>query len=167
MNTFAQDKKRGKVGERRAERLLTEVFHVQPIDVSEEEIHQMDDVDFIVNEHKIEVKTDYQKTGNLFYETVSNELRGTKGNMLTTKATILFYMLEKYEVILTVNIDSYREWVNKNDFREVSVYSSNSRGLLVPIETLVKSQLSIGLYNYENEKLTVNEVQNKLREWRM
>ena len=93
----------------------------------------------VLDHKKIEVKTDFQalKTGNVFIEYQS---RGKKSGIATTQAEWYCFILSNVQIILisTDNLKAIsREFLNTD--RDIRGGDSNtSRGLLVPIDKLLK-----------------------------
>lgn len=90
----------------------------------------------------IEVKGDrYHRTGNFFFETVSNEERGTAGCFLYTKADWLFYYFVEIGRLYCLPMRAVRPWfeANLSRFREqrTSTPLSNGRGRYVTVGRLV------------------------------
>ena len=94
----------------------------------------------------IEVKGDrYHRTGNFFFETVSNASKGTAGCILYTKAHWIFYVFVETEEIYCLPMDVVRPWFaeTSENFREaktstpVGKDSYVTNGRLVPIQTLL------------------------------
>ena len=94
----------------------------------------------------IEVKGDrYHYTGNFFFETVSNEAKGTPGCFLYTKAYWLFYYFVETGALYCLPMDKVRPWFLENGSRfeekrtstPVGSESYVTVGRLVPIETVL------------------------------
>jgi hypothetical protein len=63
----------------------------------------------------IEIKGDrYHKTGNFFFETVSNEAKGTPGCFLYTGAKWLFYYFVGNGRLYCLPMDTVRPWFHEN-----------------------------------------------------
>lgn len=158
--SFIKDKQIGKIGEGIVINLIENAFQHEVEDVSEDRYWQEVDVDLLtvdpMVEHinyvtgevtypeptKVEVKTDTTNTPNIFFETVSNAKRAIQGNMITSAADVLMYVHLEHKFILSVNLPLFRDWVRarKDTFREVSVRTSNAKGLLIPIERLLDEE---------------------------
>lgn len=153
-NTFATDKKVGKIGESLVKKILTNVHDMVVEDVSEIKMWQDMGVDLIGDDLLIEVKSDTSETPNIFFETVSNAKRGTKGCMLTTNADFIFYVHLGHDFIMSIPLVDYKEWVmgNEDSFREVSVRTSNAKGLLIPIKKLLDNVEGIGLFDFDGKR---------------
>lgn len=157
--SFVKDKKIGKIGEAIVEKLIREVFNMDLIDVSEDSYWQQFDVDFLVDDIQVEVKTDTSITPNIFFETVSNKSKGTKGCMLITTADILYYVHTGHEIIFTIPVDEYRLWVmnNQSSMRTVSVRTSNAEGILVPIKRLLNEIETVSVMTLDYKPLTTEQ----------
>lgn len=131
--------------------------------VEEDPAYQTLDVDLLwsVLEHgrlrliPIEVKGDrYHRTGNFFFETVSNEGKGTAGCFLYTKAEWLFYYFVESGDLYCMPMEKVRPWfeANQQQFEEkrtstpVGNDSYVTVGRLVPIARLMAENL--GVYHY-------------------
>lgn len=95
----------------------------------------------------IEIKGDrYHQTGNFFFETVSNEAKGTTGCFLYTKATWLFYYFVEIGALYCLPMDKVRPWFEANSQRFAERRTSTpvlenqsyvTIGRLVPIKTVL------------------------------
>jgi hypothetical protein len=66
----------------------------------------------------VEVKGDrYHRTGNFFFETVSNESKGTLGCFLYTKAEWLFYYFLEIGMLYCLPMTEVRPWFVQNIHR--------------------------------------------------
>ena len=153
--SFQSDLQFGKKAEKLVMNILEDIFEMQFEDVSDDREYQKQDVDILADfgKYKIEVKSDRTTTPNIFFETESNSRYGTQGCMMYTTADILFYVHYGHEVIFTIPMDPFRDWVliNRNQFREVGVGSSYARGLLIPIEYMKKNIKNIGIIPITDE----------------
>ena len=117
------------------------------IDVSQDKRYQDKDIDFLVKlksgeNISIELKTDTYDTGNIFYESISNEEHNVLGCMIKSRAKCLFYYFIKTKELYIIDFKSYKEWVNKNSKRfikkrikNINRYSNgitHSVGFLIP-----------------------------------
>lgn len=113
-------------------------------DVSDDKFYQKQDVDFVVNftngkQALIEIKTDTYKTGNMFFETISNEEYQTKGCLMKTNADFLFYYFSNYQngVLYIFKMKAFRKFVldNLSHFRQRRVTNTThtSIGYIVPL----------------------------------
>jgi hypothetical protein len=123
--------------------------------VEEDKAYQLYDVDLLWtiigrDDHlrviPVEVKGDrYHQTGNFFFETVSNEARGTPGCFLYTKAEWLFYYFVEIGLLYCLPMDKVRPWFEWNQYRFAESRTSTpvgeesyvTIGRLVPIKTLL------------------------------
>jgi hypothetical protein len=126
--------------------------------VEEDPAYQLYDIDllwsFVDGEGQLrvlplEVKGDrYHTTGNFFFETVSNEGKGTEGCFLYTKAEWLFYYFVKIGHLYCLPMHGVRPWFEENlqRFKEqrTSTPIGDGRqhyvtvGRLVPIEVVLQ-----------------------------
>ena len=114
------------------------------IDVSDDKLYQKQNIDFVVDfingkQTTVEIKTDTYKTGNMFFETISNEEYRTKGCLMKTNADFLFYYFSNYQngVLYIFKMKAFREFVlnNLSHFRERRVTNTThtSIGYIVPL----------------------------------
>ncbi len=138
--------------------------------VEDEAAYQTHDVDLLwtVLEKEqlriipVEVKGDrYHRTGNFFFETVSNESKGTPGCFLYTKAEWLFYYFLEVGTLYCLPMDKVRPWFiqNRPRFKEQrtstptrSGSSYVTIGRLVPI-TAVLTQVE-GVLQFQKQAKT-------------
>lgn len=113
-------------------------------DVSDDKFYQKQDIDFLVDftsgkQATVEIKTDTYKTGNMFFETISNEEYQTKGCLMKTNADFLFYYFSNYQngVLYIFKMKAFRKFVLDNlpHFRERRVTNTThtSIGYIVPL----------------------------------
>lgn len=87
----------------------------------------------------VEIKTDTYKTGNMFFETISNEEYQTKGCLMKTNADFLFYYFSNYQngVLYIFKMKAFRKFVldNLSFFKERKVTNTThvSIGYIVPL----------------------------------
>lgn len=125
--------------------------------VEEEPAYQEHDVDLLwsfidgdgqLKIKPVEVKGDrYHRTGNFFFETVSNEGKGTTGCFLYTRAEWLFYYFVESGALYCLPMHGVRPWfeANMSRFPERRTSTPVARGKkhyitvgrLVPIETVL------------------------------
>lgn len=114
------------------------------MDVSDDKFYQKYDIDFVVNfingkQVTVEIKTDTYKTGNMFFETISNEEYQTKGCLMKTSADFLFYYFPNYQnsVLYIFKMKAFRKFVldNLSFFKERKVTNTThvSIGYIVPL----------------------------------
>lgn len=66
----------------------------------------------------IEVKVDrYEKSGNYFLETISNDVRQTPGCFLYTEADFIYYYFVNIRELHILPVAEAREWFKKNEDR--------------------------------------------------
>lgn len=143
---FNSSNKIGHQGEQFVKQWILE-FHpnvASITDVSDDKFYQKQDVDFVVNftngkQALIEIKTDTYKTGNMFFETISNEEYQTKGCLMKTNADFLFYYFSNYQngVLYIFKMKAFRKFVldNLSHFRQRRVTNTThtSIGYIVPL----------------------------------
>lgn len=136
--------------------------------VEENPIYQEHDVDLLwtVVERSgrlriipIEVKGDtYHQTGNFFFETISNESKGTPGCFMYTRAKWLFYYFVEAGILYCLPMDKVRPWfchhMERFDERKTSTPVGSeiyvTVGRLVPIETVLEEVPGIMQYKKED-----------------
>ena len=115
--------------------------------------YQRMDVDLIWITHdaryQIEIKGDrWHRTGNFFFETVSNKERGTPGCFLYTEADYIFYYFITPRTLYILPMPKTREWflANEDRFRikETTTPVGNGQryttvGRLVPIGEVLRA----------------------------
>jgi hypothetical protein len=92
------------------------------------------------NEHKFELKTDTYKSGNFFFEKISNVRLNNKGGVWQTKEHgcnyYSFYML-RYDKLFVFKVDEILEWLDKNvdnyHVKTVKNPTKESKGYAIPI----------------------------------
>lgn len=114
--------------------------------VTEDPAWQDKDVDFVVFgddgvEYLYEIKNDTKisRTGNVFYEDVSNVEYGTPGCFKKTEADYIVVCSEPNRTMYFLDARALRGFVERNEsaFRRISVVDgSHSSGLLVPLSAL-------------------------------
>lgn len=84
------------------------------IDVRNDKAYQKIDVDYLIyingKEHKIEIKTDTYKSGNIYYETISSNESSTLGCFEKTEADYLFYYFINWGYLYIFSMEEYRKW---------------------------------------------------------
>ena len=143
---FNSSNKIGHQGEQFVKQWILELHpNVNSItDVSEDKFYQKQDIDFVVNftsgkQATVEIKTDTYKTGNMFFETISNEEYQTKGCLMKTNADFLFYYFSNYQngVLYIFKMKAFREFVLENlshfKQRRVTNTTHTSIGYIVPL----------------------------------
>ena len=98
---------------------------------------------------RIEIKGDqWHKTGNFFFETLSNQELNTPGCLLYTKADYIFYYFVETRILFTLPMPATRDWFKENMARfeerstttPVGAGSYTTVGRLVPI-TIVQKEI--------------------------
>lgn len=119
-------------------------------DCSGHKLFQTLDIDIVASKgdvvRTIDVKTDRHDTGNVFIETVSNDVKGTDGCIYASKADHWFYYFvasdrllifspsEVVDLIENANESQYRVVTHPTTIRNKIVY--HSHGLLIPISDI-------------------------------
>lgn len=156
-----------------AQRASTDVTHflltaweqtVAVHNVEEDPAYQEHDIDLLwtvkTNNNSLrvillEVKGDrYHQTGNFFFETISNESKGTQGCILYTKADWLFYYFVEIGRLYCLPTERVRPWFEANSSRfaerRTSTPTRYSRyitvGRLVPIQTVLQEVMGVMQY---------------------
>lgn len=100
----------------------------------------------------IEVKGDtYHRTGNFFFETISNESKGTPGCFMYTKAKWLFYYFVEAGLLYCLPMGTVRPWfchhMERFEERKTSTPVGSEMyvtvGRLVPIQTVLEEVAGI------------------------
>lgn len=105
----------------------------------------------------VEIKGDrYHRTGNFFFETVSNEGRGTEGCFMYTRAEWLFYYFVESGALYCLPMHGVRPWFEENmerfQERRTSTPVDNGKdhyitvGRLVPIQTVLEEVPGVLVY---------------------
>ena len=147
VHEFAADNEIGK----RGERIFTDFLRRHGYsftDVSDDREYQRQDVDVLIESKKTagtkipaEVKNDtmIHKTGNIFFETMSNVDYATDGCFQKTKADIMAIVSEPEKSIYLVDAQFLKKYVTENakSLRFISrVPGSNSCGYLIPVRNI-------------------------------
>lgn len=143
---FNSSNKIGHQGEQFVKQWILELHpNVSSItDVSDDKFYQKQDIDFVVDftngkQATVEIKTDTYKTGNMFFETISNEEYQTKGCLMKTNADFLFYYFSNYQngVLYIFKMKDFRKFVLDNlshfRMRRVTNTTHTSIGYIVPL----------------------------------
>ena len=126
--------------------LYNQDFYIE--DVRGEPGYQKEDVDFIIVESgeqaKIEVKTDFYTTGNIFVE-LESTLGKTRGCLLKTKSDYILYFFIKENKLFIINTKEFRDYIaeNKERFPKKVVHnkSYDTLGITIPYRILQKELL--------------------------
>jgi hypothetical protein len=120
-------------------------------------LHTSGEDDVVTSEVELKVDTQGHRTGNMAFETVSNELRNTTGCFLRTKSDLLFYYLVGNGELWVMDTKKVQHWFLEEmeskpfRFQSFETYTKvgnsyySSYGRLVPISELEKAGKSIGL----------------------
>ena len=130
--------------------LRTKPETIDVVNVENDPDYQRRDIDLIwitqTGQMLVEIKGDrWEKTRNFFFETHSNQEKGTPGCFLYTEADWLFYYFVNTRELYRLPMPKTREWfkITMRRFRERSTTTSvgNSHyttvGRLVPITTVM------------------------------
>jgi len=125
-------------------RALPQTVAVQ--NVEQEPSYQAQDIDVLWTTHKahyrIEIKGDrWHHTGNFFFETHSNQEKGTLGCLLYTQADLLFYYFVTPRILYILQMPQLRAWFEQHYQRfeqrstttPVGLHYYTTVGRLVPI----------------------------------
>lgn len=153
--TFGEKLKSSEVGENKILEYLNSLPEtVKVTDVSKDNEYQKIDVDLIweTKEKKIliEVKVDgiMSKTGNLFFETISNHIKNTLGCFIYSKADLMYYLDSNNMILYAFDLKLAREWFLDNiesfEERKTSTVQNGkflyyTIGRLVPLIQLIKN----------------------------
>jgi hypothetical protein len=99
------------------------------VNVENDPVYRKKDIDLLwstkqeakVSEYSIEIKGDrYYTTGNYFFETISNEEKGTSGCFLYTEADFIYYYFLEQRELHILPMPETRKWFieNMNRFKE-------------------------------------------------
>lgn len=120
LHEFNESLSRGAKGELIITEFLQRIKAVESItDLSSDPFYQQQDIDMLLTfkdgtEQTIEVKTDFQKTPNLFYETISAVETNSIGCFEKTKADRMIYYFCKFGFAYIIDIAEMRKWVKVN-----------------------------------------------------
>ncbi|MGG3736828.1 hypothetical protein [Aeribacillus pallidus] len=98
-------------------------YTINVINVEDDPIYREKDIDLLWNWYnngkkvttKIEVKGDrYYRTGNYFFETVSNKSKGTPGCFMYTEANFVFYYFVDEKELHILPMPETRDWFIEN-----------------------------------------------------
>jgi len=141
--------------------LFSQKATVAVINVEKDSDYQQKDIDLLWEFQKngetkkasIEIKADrWHQTGNYFFETISNESKGTPGCFLYTEAKYVFYYYLTVRELHILPMPEVRNWflININEFEERKTStpvgggkSYVTVGRLVPRERAQKETLGI------------------------
>lgn len=143
------------------------VFEVT--NVENDRYYQEKDIDLLVKmkikESKgwvgIEVKCDSYKSGNLYFETISNINKNTLGCLLYSEAHFLFYYFEKLEELYILPMQSFRQWFlrNKSSFNKKNTYTKDTKGKIlyksegytIPLDVIKKDFKRVKVIKIKND----------------
>ena len=135
------------------------------VNVEENPDYQQIDVDLIWTTQKrtytVEIKADrWHKTGNFFFETISNQEKGTPGCFLYTKADLIFYYFLEIKRLHILPMPATRTWflAHQERFPKRSTTTPigseeyyTTVGRLVPIEVVYQEVDGVRQYEVEIE----------------
>lgn len=156
MGNFKKDLLRGKIGEERTKIILNNLPKVKEcIDVRGDKEYQDKDIDFEIitvngKRKAIECKTDKkaQKTGNLYYETLSSKTKGTIGCFEKTKSNLIFYYCIGCRDMYVFNTKKLQNHVKLHGRNyEIVSGGDDSRGLLIPLNIIADGNIG---FKYNN-----------------
>ena len=116
---FKTSNELGKIGEAIAKKYFDQSNKISSyLDVTEDDIYQEKDIDFILNMKNgkvitVEAKADKVPSSNIFFETISNKEKNTLGCMLKTEADYVFYYFLAYKELYILKRKQYVNWVKK------------------------------------------------------
>ena len=143
------------------------VFEV--INVENDRYYQGKDIDLLakmkIRESKgwvgIEVKCDSYKSGNLYFETISNMNKNTPGCLLYSEAHFLFYYFEKLEELYILPMQSFRQWFiqNKSSFDKKNTCTKDTKGKIlyksegytIPLDIIKKDFKRVKVIKIKND----------------
>ena len=146
---FSGRDKLGKIGEAVCQEYLKACSWVENVkSVRSDKEYQNKDIDIVVTSKdgkvcNIEVKTDSYISGNMFYETISNNITNQQGCFETSESDYIFYYFihPEYRKIYVFKTKELREWVHKNKNRyklkQVFNYTFCSLGYAIPLVDLM------------------------------
>lgn len=120
VHDFNESINRGKRGEEIILDILNSKNYIQNItDVSNDSSYFEKDIDFIVeftngNVQTVEIKTDFTKYPNFFYEEISALETNSIGCFEKTEAEILIYYFIELNLIYIFNMPKFRGWFHSN-----------------------------------------------------
>ena len=121
--------------------LYNQGFYIE--DVRDGPGYQKEDVDFIIFENgkqaKIEVKTDFYTTGNIFVE-LESTLGKTRGCLLKTKSDYILYFFIKENKLFIIDTKEFQDYIveNKERFPKKVVHNKgyDTLGIIIPYRIL-------------------------------
>jgi hypothetical protein len=148
------------------ENYLSNNFHyIKVINVEKVSKYQLKDIDLVLitpdKNVTIEIKADrWNKTGNFFFETLSNEEKGTLGCFLYSEADFLYYYFINTKTLYSLPMIKSREWflANISRFKEVKTRTKvrnsfyTTVGRIVPISVVLKEVDGIKIMEVGNDK---------------
>lgn len=119
IHDFNEDKIIGDEGESIVKRYLESLGSVKKVvDMANNKIFFHKDVDFVLERHdatkfRIEVKTDQYKSGNIYYETISNTVFDTEGCMEKSRCDYLCYYFINFDKLYILRMKDYKELMDR------------------------------------------------------
>ncbi len=133
IHDFYESNHTGKLGEYVVLNYLNTLPNIKKVkDVSFDKEYQEQDIDYLVTftdkkdmnyppkelKCSIEIKTDTYTTGNIFFETISNRQKNTKGCMYQSKADYLFYYFINFGELFILQLHNYVVWFDNHYLTE-------------------------------------------------
>lgn len=156
VHVFAESKKIGDEGEK----IILDYLRSLPsihrvVDMANNKMFYHKDVDFVFQKedgkiYRAEIKTDQYTSGNIYYETISNDRYQTEGCMDKTECDYLFYYFIAWDKLYILKMNEYRTLMNtlikfghpdlkkKEVKNDKGTYTSNSIGYTLPLSVLEK-----------------------------
>lgn len=176
IHIFEESKKLGDKGEQIIKDYLRSLPSINKVvDMANNKMFYHKDVDFVFQKkdgktYRAEIKTDQYTSGNIYYETISNDIYNTEGCMNKTAADYLFYYFITWDKLYILKMDEYRTFMNeliKNGHealveKNVKNAKSNKKGDYIASSVGYTLPLSVLEANFDKDAImVVNEVQKK------
>ena len=172
IHDFKTSNELGKIGEAIAKKYFDQSNKISSyLDVTEDDIYQEKDIDFILNMKNgkvitVEAKADKVPSSNIFFETISNKEKNTLGCMLKTEADYVFYYFLAYKELYILKRKQYVNWVKKEklylpgcDYKEFYnratdaetglTYLYTTGGYIIPKKYIIEKDFCKIIKNFE------------------
>ena len=172
IHDFKTSNELGKIGEAIAKKYFDQSNKISSyLDVTEDDIYQEKDIDFILNMKNgkvitVEAKADKVPSSNIFFETISNKEKNTLGCMLKTEADYVFYYCLAYKELYILKRKQYVNWVKKEklylpgcDYKEFYnratdaetglTYHYTTGGYIIPKKYIIEKDFCKIIKNFE------------------
>ena len=172
IHDFKTSNELGKIGEAIAKKYFDQSNKISSyLDVTEDDIYQKKDIDFILNMKNgkvitVEAKADKVPSSNIFFETISNKEKNTLGCMLKTEADYVFYYFLAYKELYILKRKQYVNWVKKEklylpgcDYKEFYnratdaetglTYLYTTGGYIIPKKYIIEKDFCKIIKNFE------------------